>query len=382
MSTHVSLKMESTAILPEQAHPSRAVSLESLPSEIKVMILCHMLEVSSLRDIVHASPTYHQVYLGAREEILHNITSQTLQKNNIGLLDPWTAIHAPQLEYHIPHRVEIIAEYLERYAQGFMDGSRRRLEPRDSLAILSLHTKFTVLIQKFCDTNLQNPFTGLQDEKAAPLAPSELYRLYRAFWRYEIYSKLFGPRLASPYPFFGPDMPPSFTDVEIAHEFFGLFPIHEVEELACLRKYAEDTYSPCCVQYYVDSLIAFGPTFLYEVLTAPSKDERVYRIEQKQKTEWVIYVTPRFALDAYESDLSWGSWQWKGMYDNLISERVPTTGWLWASSRGVQNTDFRLRGWGYVFWNQERLDGWGVTEENMINWPDSRKASEAPVRQT
>ena len=338
------------------------------------MILCHMLEVSSLRGIVHASPTYHQVYLGAREEILHNITSQTLQKNNIGLLDPWTAIHAPQFDSHNPHRVEIITQYLERYAQGSMDGIRSRLEPQESLAILSLHRKFTVLIHKFCDTNLlQNPLTGLSDEKAAPLAPSELYRLYRALWRYEIYSKLCGPRPAtcSLHQVFGPDMSSDSTDVEIAHEFFGLFPTHEVEELACLHKYARDTYHLLSLQWYhVGTLIAFGPTFLYEMLTAPSNDERIYRIEQKQKTGRVFHVTPGCALDAYERDVSWGSWQWKGMYEKLISERVPTTGWLWASSRGVQNTDFRLRRWGYVFWNQERLDGWGITEENMVNWPD------------
>ena len=96
------------------------------------MILCHMPEVSSLSSILPASPTYHQAYLGAREEIFQDIITQTLQKNNLGLLDPWTAIHAPQLGYYIPHRAEIISEYLEGYAQGRMDGSRRRLAPQDS----------------------------------------------------------------------------------------------------------------------------------------------------------------------------------------------------------------------------------------------------------
>ena len=110
--------MESTAIASEQAHHSQATWLESLPLEIKVMILCHMPEVFSLSSILPASSTYHQAYLGAREEILQEITTQTLQKNNLGLLDPWTTIHAPQLGYYIPHRAEIISEYLERYAQG------------------------------------------------------------------------------------------------------------------------------------------------------------------------------------------------------------------------------------------------------------------------
>ena len=50
-----------------------------------------------------------------------------------------------------------------------MDGSGYRLAPEDSLAILSLYRKSTVLIGKFCDTNLvRKPLTGLQDHDATP----------------------------------------------------------------------------------------------------------------------------------------------------------------------------------------------------------------------
>ena len=71
----MSLKMESIASIPTQTW---VTSLEILPLEIKVMILCDMPDVSSLDSIVHASPTYHQAYLGARAEILHTITGRTL----------------------------------------------------------------------------------------------------------------------------------------------------------------------------------------------------------------------------------------------------------------------------------------------------------------
>lgn len=188
------LKMEPTASVPEQAHQSGATTLENVPSEIKVMILCHMPSLSSLSSIVHASPTYYQAYLIAREEILHNITLQTLQRNNIGLLDPWTAIHIPQLDRYSPHRTQMYTEYLERYAQGRMDSGRRRLAPRDSLAILSLHKNFTVLIDKYCKNVISlNPSTEAADDDPIPPSQSELHRLYRALWRYEIYSQLFGP---------------------------------------------------------------------------------------------------------------------------------------------------------------------------------------------
>ncbi len=374
--------MESTANFLEQVHHDRATSLESLPSEIIVMILCHIPEASSLSSIVHASPTYHQAYLGARQEILHNITTQTLQKNNIGLLDPWTAIHAPQLGFYTPHRAEIISDYLERYAQGRMDGSTRRLAPQDSLAILRLQRRFTILIAKYCEAIFsKNPFTELSD--GDPLLPSqsELHRLYRALWRYEIYSQFFGPyseahlREARAFSFEDPYF--KFSEVDIARNFFGIFPIHEVEELACLQKFARDYYHP--LSGGEDQLVALGPKRLYEVMTAESESERENRIAEGENAGRPD-VTMRAAFDAYERDLSWGSWQWRGMYDKFVSERVPTTGWLWASSRGIQNTDFRLRRWGYVFWDQERLDCWGIAEEDMVNWPDPRRRIVGPVQ--
>lgn len=369
--------METSTTSPDQAnHEGTSSIIESLPTELKVMVLCHMPEISSLSSIVHACPAYHQAYLGAREEILHTITVRTLRKNDIGLLDPWTAVHAPQLEYHIPHRVEIITGFLERYYQGRMDGTRRRLTPQASLAILSLHGKFAILIAKYCKaTCSKNPFTEASDDEPLPPSRSELHRLYRTLWRYEVYSKLFGLSKEAPLrrelgPF-GMDPPDStFSRTEIAHNFFGLFPIHEVEELACLQKYAREYYRPLSCE--TDQLVAQGPKQLYEVMTAASKDELQMRIAEGGKAGRVD-VTMRAALDAHERDVNREGWQWKGMYDKSVIERVPTTGWLWASSRGIKNTDTRQRRWGYVFWDQERLDGWGITKENIVNWPSPRK---------
>lgn len=278
-----------------------------------------------------------------------------------------------------------------------MDSTRRRLTPQDSLAILSLHRKFTVLIAKYCKALFsENPFTEAADNDPLPPSQSELHRLYRAFWRYEIYSKFFSfskEPSGRDFSMAGIDSvigiePSDITDYtfradEIAHDFFGLFPIHEVEELACLQNFARDYYR--CFQSLSslerrNQLVALGPKQLYQVMTAASENEREARIAEGSKANRVA-VTMRDALDAYQIDASWGSWQWKGMYDNLVSERVPTTGWLWASSRGVRNTDHRLRRWGYVFWDQERLDGWGITQEHMVHWPDPRTPG-VLVRQT
>ena len=362
--------MESSADALEQDGHSRATSLEDLPIEIKVMILSHTPHLSCLSNLVHASPAYHQAYRGAREEVLHAITVRTLQEHDVGLLDPWTAVHTLQPGHHVPCRFEIIKESLEKYARGCMDGSRPRLTLEDSLAILSLHKKFSVLIFKYCEDKLsRNPLTRTSDTDPIPPSQLELHRLYRAFWRYEIYSKFFGPLGM------GGIVPNSntFGEEEIASNFLGLFPIYEVEELACLHRYARDFYYDLPAKDCHDSvsgevqLATQGPQRLYEVMTQIENGRDTSMAKHKNAEH--VYVTMGAALDAYETNIRLGSPQWKEIYAGIHSERTPTTGWLWATSDGVQNTDFRLRSWGYVFWDQQRLVHWGITEYEMGNWP-------------
>ena len=370
--------METPADTLEQANHSHHLTLEHLPSEIKVMILCQMPKLSSLSSIVHASPAYHQAYCGAREEVLHAMTVRTLQDHDIGLLDPWTAVRATPLEYHTPRRLEIISGCLKNYAQGRVDGSRRRLTPEDSLAILNLQRKFTVLIADYCGNMFsQNPLTRSSDDNPLPPTQFELHRLYRALWRYEIYSKVFGPDevvFDQDFTMRGLDpMDCMLSEEEIALNFFGLFPAHEVEEFACLQKYASDFYNRRSWMG-ADFVVALGPGQLYESMTAESLGKPQTHEARPEGGGWTD-ANMRHALDAYERIVSQGAWQWKGIDNDFNGKHVPTNGWLWASSRGIQNTDFRLRRWGYVFWDQERLDHWGLTKDTMVNWPYPRLTS-------
>ena len=330
------------------------------------MILHHMPELSSLCNIVHASPAYHEAYLGAREEVLHVITTHILHQNGIGLLDPWTAVHTPQLGYDIHNRTEIITEFLERYHQGRMDGNPRRLALQDSLAILNLQRRIAFLISEYCKAMFaKNPLTKSKDK--GPLSPSqsELNRLHRAYWRYVIYSRLFALCKWDHHPSVDSDASVSEDEIPIAHKFLGLFPIHEVEELACLHR--EDCISAMILQKdeKQDDDVDQRPRQLYKALTAKSGKESDACIDES-RTYRILDVKMRAALQFYEVEVSWGSWHWKGMHDKFASDRIPTTGWLWANSLGIENVDYRLRRWGYVFWDRERLDNWNITAKDMV----------------
>ena len=60
-------------------------ALESLPTELKLSILLHSPDLSTLSALVHASPGLHKVYARFRSTILPQVTWRELAKRNIDL---------------------------------------------------------------------------------------------------------------------------------------------------------------------------------------------------------------------------------------------------------------------------------------------------------
>ncbi|KAK4695644.1 hypothetical protein P7C71_g2148, partial [Lecanoromycetidae sp. Uapishka_2] len=344
------------------------MSLEGLPLEIKVMIMSRAPDIETLHNITRASPEYHSAFRGAKEEIFNNITVETLSSVCVDILESWSAAHAPHLNLDTPDREKIILDVLRRYYKRLPKYTRNtRLEVAESLAILRLHRKIAAVIARYCKQNLTyNPLDGQVD--AVPPSASELHRLYRAAYRYELYSRLFGA---------GPGgvntsiyhIVHTLDEDQIAEIFFGLFPIHEVEEIACLHKFASDHYDGKKVP---KNLASLGPTYLDCMLKTSTRPEWLPLLSEFPLDNNITSL--RRVLDAYERVVDTGTWYWRGMEDEPSEERKPTKGWVWASKRGIQNVDFKLRRWGYVFWDEERLRRWNIDEERMLlNYPWTRK---------
>ena len=362
--------------------------LEGLPPEIQVIIMSSVSHLETLSNIVHASPVYHQTYINAQEQILHNITVRTLYENNVSTLDAWTAVNAPQISHSIPHRKDMITEFLDRYGDGLTDG-RQRFTVDDSTSVLKLQRKIQLLVQDYCQklsTRNPNPFTTQEqqlEQEYKPRRPTqfELRRLYRAFHRYEIYSNIFCSQSCT---YAIPHKSNAFSETLAANSFLKQFPAHEVEEIACLHNYTRqfyedsfptsvgclDTWTPYSCVY---NLASQGPSFLYEVLKLKSQQERRGFCERVKNP--YPEVALKFTLDTYERVLDAGDgWDWKGVDEAIRNgepEWSPTAAWLWACRQGLQNVDFRMRRWGYVFWDEERLKSWGITEDVLRNWPRS-----------
>lgn len=65
----------------------------------------------------------------------------------------------------------------------------------------------------------------------------KLRRLNRAFWRWELYSKLFVANVDLPHKADTAQRASDADSEHIARNFLGLFPIHEVEEIASLQSF-------------------------------------------------------------------------------------------------------------------------------------------------
>lgn len=355
---------------------ARAMSLQLFPAEIKILILCSMPDYESMKSLAHVSSSYHQAYLKAQEDVLHHVTTNTLHEVGLDLLDPWSVLHAPRPGITVSNRLEIIDAFLETYGQGRMTDNLR-LSIEDSLNILRFHVKFRFIIDSFCRLNLsRNPLYMSEGQQLGPdyqrsLLPqpsyTELRRLNRAFWRWELCSKLFVPNVNLPH---NADTAQRASDADsdhIARNFLGLFPIHEVEEVASLRSFVTFHFAGKAIPFLTEAAIALGPALVYSFMVAHS--EQLMK-DVSSSTPFPLGQIMRDTLRSYEWIVSGGQgWPRRVIESSSRVDSVPTDGWLWASLRGAQNTDYKLRRWGYVFWDRRRLDEWGVNQQRLLNWP-------------
>ena len=105
--------------------------------------------------------------------------------------------------------------------------------------------------------------------------------------------------------------------------------------------------------HYLDHGLRIGPSFLSDALNAPPIDAVYQTMAGNDPDE-----------AHFESD--------------SVSEG-PNVMWLWSTGKKVDFDYFvplnePLREWGYVFWDQKRLDIWNLPYEEYETWAERRRA--------
>ena len=73
-----------------------APTFDTLPTELSLQILKNMPNKKTLQSLIHASPTYHRVYLMDREEIFTAVTLRELAERGYVYLSLHDFAYAPR----------------------------------------------------------------------------------------------------------------------------------------------------------------------------------------------------------------------------------------------------------------------------------------------
>jgi hypothetical protein len=250
--------------------------LEKLPSELKSQILLDMSDLQTLNALIHASPSYHQVYTSQRINILSKVMERELEPPV--LADAIATLAASRLADG-EDRITKVRDFLDQYrttiyAKG--GSGLSSITPEDISCVARLHTAITTIALRFYEfTVVARPH--LPDVESTRPSPSrtELQRIYRALYRFEMFCKLFSsnriPRdstryFQTGYPYTGAtsSAPLNLTEADgrdISDWFLAIFQPWEVEEIGCVYDFLSRQYD----------------TLFKQVAEHPSKYQANYR---------------------------------------------------------------------------------------------------------
>lgn len=214
--------------------PKCRTGLESLPPEVRRLILS-VLDLSRLKALVHASPTYHQQYVHDRRYLLCRSLEETLGSVTV---DSY-AVHlfaAP-----VGNKNRNISGFLRSYADSI---ARRWLPLADKLTLgdaIGMVTFYFRCVEPVTEhfvhwilQNLQQaPGQTLDGQPAAiTLTNTELARFTRATYRFQMLCYLGDPD----------DKRIRVWRADNVQAFLDLFEPWEREELYSFYQFAEDIY--------------------------------------------------------------------------------------------------------------------------------------------
>lgn len=375
--------------------------LEDLPAELKLTLLSSLSNLADLQSLVHASPLYHSVYLTDRCALLHCVLSNELDPTSFQYL--LAIARALDIRQECSETKEEVLKFLEAFKnvdiQPVSDSKQLFLRHGPSLAKIQGSIQFAV--QDYCTAVLsKHPVSGEPIKPEVSLSPTEQARISRAFYRHQVYCIVFRSPSESQFRFFDND--------DKSWLFLHLFPTWEVDEIACVwdyttqkyamlyKKYAtelsvhsahydddkvdeyDSTYSymdrivepdDVMIDDYVESCNSRGLVYLRSMLQAAASPPR--QIEMLRENAWEFGDSLRDVLMAPPYDHTFptqGYIDWTNRVElRFTNDTVKdvNAAWVWSTGGRVEIMYARwyeLIEWGYVFWDKERLDGWGVLD--------------------
>lgn len=198
-------------------------------------------DLISSHSLAHCSPISRETYSRAESDILITVATRKLVTDEMDLLDAIIALEAGKINADDTDRSARIEQLLEHYQREDQHAQRQMpsLDAAASLRLFHLHKVVSALVEDFCTWAIsKHPRSG-QPHQVGDLSLAENRRIQRAFFRWEIYTQLFGQLEGTTrycrYPILD-------SEQEQARLFVDHLPWHEVEELRCIEEYSMQRY--------------------------------------------------------------------------------------------------------------------------------------------
>jgi hypothetical protein len=220
---------------------AQVTTLEALPAELRWHILSHVADdLRGLRALVLASPVFYQQYLLDRKALLRLGLKRALGNS---LVDAYAVQTSASLYEPADSRHELQLETIRLFIDNYV--ALRSATPDvilegcctedDLLGMAAFYVSVARPLSGECATRFLNRLdTSL--EVANNLSATELSRLSRAIYRYQLYCNLFGQ---------GPEGYRRVPRLESGQQldlFFCIFKPWEIEEIYCIYILLKDTY--------------------------------------------------------------------------------------------------------------------------------------------
>ena len=399
---------------------------DRLSSELITPILLELPTTQALYSLIRASPKAFQVFLASKETILVSLMYRVIRP--AALMDALAAVQASQLKDVGPDRKAVllfVRKYQNKRHKVFkQDGQHYSLATAIALCQLYRSTQYFIkdltsrsnfYLRRCRDTvtvqthygfviRQENGSDGLwrsqgehvvdRDDQYNPLSCEEEIRLQRAFYRYELYTQIFGSNME----YMGEKLWELPLD---SHFFLDKYQHWEIEELRCVDNYLWSRLSnsfdriensfigiqlpepPLDLSFqsyirstklreakfqisslYLDYLMNLSLPLLYHAL-------RLDRLQMQQvMSSHIFYDSQKRSLStrleeywkmvSRRDGIVLHNYTLANFYQSQFKDTIdrPNEGWLCAlSKRGsyrllTQNT---LQSLGYVFWDSQRL---------------------------
>lgn len=356
--------------------------MDRFPAELKLALFYVLPDVSTLSALRQTSSSFYRAFTDSHSMIVAAVLANEVHPAVIS--DAVALWDVMRLE---PWNKPAIKSFLKRYRHSKPSPARSPWTLSEAIKFSKVHRHVQFFTNEFCSSVLSvHPITGKPDPEYGPPSSSELCRIQRVLYRFELYCVLF--RIREP----ASKNKERFELEEQQALFFTKFRPWENEQLACIHDYLirrlsvafnelaehDISWGELCINptqpmmsenRFQEGYLSQGLGFLHRLVTAETYDDRYAALNPLKPSDhhFLHEGLREQGVDDVNGAFQRGEREEAPSYDipalSANDDSGPIEAWCWANGAEIvyyENDQADLREWGYCLWDKARLEAWGL----------------------